>query len=273
MTGFDVGPGACDTHLHFYDARHPTAPTATLFPPDASPADYRELQSELNTDRLVVVQPTTYGLDNSCQLEAMATFGEQTRGIAVIDSTVSGAVLDELHEAGFRGARFHMFPDGAVDWTHLEQVAGRIERYGWHIQLQMNGHELSERVDRLLALPTALVVDHIGLFVPPVGPEEPAFHALHKLLDAGRTWVKLSAPYLSNDDPDATLSLIDALVAEYPERLLWASNWPHPGRTDPPDTATLAALAFRWLPTRELRRQVLVDNPTHVYGFETPQED
>jgi D-galactarolactone isomerase len=270
----DVGPGACDTHLHFYDARHPTATTATLFPPDASPDQYRSLQAELGLERLVVVQPTTYGLDNTCQLEAMSVFGSDARGIAVVDASTSNRLIGELHDAGMRGARFHMLPGGAVDWADLATVARRVEAFGWHIQLQMNGRELVERLDQLLDLPTALVVDHIGRFMPPVPTDHPAFEALRRLLAAGRTWVKLSAPYESSADVDATLPAVHALVGEFPERLLWASNWPHPGQADPPTATDLVALSERWLPERRLRRLVLVDNPAHVYGFDTaPQED
>lgn len=261
---------ACDTHLHFYDAAHPTAPEALLRPPDATPADYRREQPALGTERVVVVQPTTYGLDNSCQLEAMASFGGEARGVMVIDARTPRDEIVRLTELGVRGARFHMLPGGAVPWEMLDVVAANIAPFGWHVQLQVNGRELSERLDSLLRLPLGLVVDHVGRFMPPVAPDSAAFTALSTLVDQGAL-VKLSAPYESSttgppDFADVT-PLIEALVARAPDRLLWASNWPHPGQATPPTTAELVALRDRWLPTTALRRRILIDNPAELYDF------
>ena len=264
-------PGSCDTHLHFYDAAYPPAPAALLHPADASVEQYRSLQSQLGTDRLVVIQPTTYGLDNSCQLRAMTAFGDAARGVMVVDDTTSPADLHRLTELGVRGARFHMLPGGAVPWDMLETVAERINSFGWHIQLQLNGRELHDRRDQLLGLPVEIVVDHVGRFMPPVGIDHPSFQTLLDLLDSGKGWVKLSAPYESSatgpPDYDDVLPLVDTLVAATPERLLWATNWPHPGRTNPPDAGDLARLLDRYLPNSDIRRQVLVDNPALLYDF------
>jgi D-galactarolactone isomerase len=271
VTGFHFPPGACDTHVHFYDCRYASAPGALLRPPDAPPAMYRVLRAELGLERVVVVQPTTYGLDNTCQLDAAAEFGADARLVVVVDEHVSDAELDRLARRGARGARFHLLPGGAVTWSSMPAVAGRIAERGWHVQLQLNGRELPEHIDRLLALPCPLVVDHVGRYMPPVAPDHPAFQALLRLIDTGRCWVKLSAPYESSADrargfPAVTL-LAETLLGRAPERMLWASNWPHPGQPDPLTTADLAALAGRWLPTETLRRTVLVDNPTELYGF------
>jgi len=107
-------PGACDTHMHIYNARYPTAPTALMTPPDASVADYRKVQARLGIERTVVVQPTTYGTDNRCTLEAIAALGPGARGIATVDRNVTDAELERLTKAGIRGARFHMLPGGAL---------------------------------------------------------------------------------------------------------------------------------------------------------------
>lgn len=263
--------GACDTHLHFYDNSFPVAPDAVLRPPDATIDDYRPVQRALGLERLVVVQPTTYGLDNRCQLAAMAAVGGASRGVMVVDATTPMAELERLTRLGVRGARFHMLPGGAVGWEQLETVAARIAGFGWHIQLQLNGRELTERLAQLMALPTPLVVDHVGRFMPPVPPSAPAFAALLALIDTGRTWVKLSAPYESSTaggpDYSDVAPLITELTARAPERLLWASNWPHPGQADPPGAHHLGRLAHRWLPEASLRQQVLVDNPASVYDF------
>lgn len=259
--------GTCDAHVHFYDASYPTAKEAVLRPPDATVADYRELQAALGTARLVVVQPTTYGLDNRCQIEAMAAFGDCARGVMVVGADIDPSELARLTDLGVRGARFHMLPGGSVGWDVLDHVASRVASVGWHIQLQMNGHEFNDRLDQLRRLPVDLVVDHIGRFMPPGGIGDPGFEALLDRLDDGRTWVKLSAPYESSPAHDAVLPYVDELVREHPDRLLWATNWPHPGQAAPPSPDELAELSVRWLPTDALRRRVMVDNPAALYDF------
>jgi D-galactarolactone isomerase len=261
--------------MHVYDARHPTATTALLHPPDALVDDYRAVRAALGLERVVVVQPTTYGFDNRCQLEAAAELGTGARLVVVVDETTPRADLDHLDALGARGARFHMLPGGAVPWTSLAPTAAAVAELGWHVQLQMNGRDLPDRLDALLALPTPVVIDHVGRFMPPVEVGHPAFAALLTLLDTGRAWVKLSAPYESTHEgapayPTVTV-LARTLLERFPERMLWATNWPHPGQTEPIDVDGLRRLALDWLPTPPLRQRVLVDNPASLYRFqETP---
>lgn len=267
-------PGACDTHMHVYDGRFPSAPSALLHPHDALVADYRSVQRALGLDRVVVVQPTTYGFDNACQVEAAAALGPGSRLVVVVDERTPSSTLAELDGAGARGARFHMLPGGAVPWSSLAPTAASVADLGWHVQLQLDGRELPVHVDALRSLPTPLVVDHVGRFMPPVDVDHPAFAALLTLLDTGRCWVKLSAPYESTRDgaPEypAVAALAHALVERFPERMLWATNWPHPGQPAPPTLDELRRLAFDWLPTEALRQRVLVTNPAELYGFGPP---
>lgn len=264
--------GACDTHVHVYDQRFPAAATSVLRPPDADIEEYAAVQSALGLQRVVLVQPTTYGLDNRCQLAAASRLGDDARLVVVVDETTSDAELERLNGLGARGARFHMLPGGAVGWGSLAPVAARIAEHGWHIQLQLNGRELHDRIGALLALPTTLVVDHVGRFMPPVAPDHPAFDALRTLLDTGRCWVKLSAPYESTSDgaPDfpTVAPIVSALVAHAPERLLWATNWPHPGQPDPLTVEQLHRLLLEWVPDADLRQRILVDHPAEVYRFD-----
>lgn len=263
--------GSCDTHVHVYDARYPTAPSALLRPPDALVADYRRVQAALGLDRVVLVQPTTYGLDNRCQLDAVAELGDAARAIVVVDAGTTAAELRRLDGLGACGARFHMLPGGAVGWDDLPIVAANVADRGWHVQLQLDGRELPHRLATLLALPTPLVVDHVGRFMPPVAPDHEAFAALLTLLDTGRTWVKLSAPYESTLDGapsfPAVTALARALVAAHPERMLWASNWPHPGQPHPLSEDDLRRLMVEWLADPAVRHRVLVDNPAELYRF------
>jgi len=271
-TAAGMPAGACDTHMHFYNARFPAAEDALIHPPDAWVQDYRALQQRLGLQRVVVVQPTTYGRDNACQLAAMEAFGETARGVMVVDDTATDEELADLTARGVRGVRFHMLPGGALPWDLLETVAARVHDHGWHVQLQMNGRDFQDKLDRLLALPGGLVVDHVGRFMDPVATDHSSFRALLALLDTGRCWVKLSAPYESStvgppDYADVT-PLARALAAHAPERMLWASNWPHPGQKAPPDEALLLGLLDRWVDDPEIRRRILVDNPAALYGFE-----
>lgn len=264
--------GACDTHIHVYDHRYAAAPSSLLRPPDASVDDYREVQRALGLQRVVVVQPSTYGFDNRCQVEAIAGLGlDAARAVVVVDERVTDVDLAELTMAGARGARFHMLPGGALAWSALPVVAEKIAPFGWHVQLQLNGRQLSEHVEALLALPTPLVVDHVGRFMPPVSPDDERFGALLRLVSAGRCWVKLSAPYESALDDThsyvAVTHLVDALIRHAPERMLWATNWPHPGQAQPPGLDDLRRLLFEWMPDASLRQRILVDNPIELYGF------
>ncbi len=264
-------PGACDTHMHIYDSRYPVAASSLLRPPEATVEDYRQVQAALGLQRVVVVQPSTYGFDNSCTLDAVAEIGESARAVVVIDDQVPDNELEHLTHLGARGARFHMLPGGAVPWEIMRSVADRIAPHGWHIQLQMNGRDLADRFDALVALPTPLVIDHVGRYMPPVGPDDERFVVLLRLLETGRCWVKLSAPYESAVDPTheyaAVTLMVHTLVEGFPERMLWATNWPHPGQADPPSVEVLGRLCFEWLPDDAARDRTLVDNPAELYGF------
>jgi D-galactarolactone isomerase len=267
--------GATDTHMHFYDTedRYPVAPTAAFLPPPARVADYQALQERLGLERVVVVQPSAYGTDNRCTMDAVAALGGGARAVVVVDPSVSDAELERLTAAGARGIRFHMLKGGVLPWDILEEMAARVHPFGWHVQLQCNGRELPGRAAMLKGLPGDLVIDHVGRFMDPVPLDHPAFACLLDLLDSGRTWVKLSAPYESSrTGPPAyedVSALAQALVRAAPERMLWASNWPHPGHTDPDirREPLLLDLLIEWAPEEAVRNRILVDNPAALYGF------
>ena len=271
----EAPPGATDTHMHFYDIaeRYPVAPTAAFLPPPARVDDYRAVQRRLGLERVVVVQPSAYGTDNRCTMDAVAALGKGARAVVVVDQSVSDAELEGLTATGARGIRFFMLKGGVLPWEILEEMAARVHPFGWHVQLQMNGRELPERAPMLKRLPGDLVIDHVGRFMPPVPLDDPAFACLLDLLETGRTWVKLSAPYESSRvGPPAyedVTALAQALVRAAPERMLWASNWPHPGHSDPRvrDEALLLDLLIEWAPEETTRRRILVDNPATLYGF------
>jgi len=266
-------PGACDTHMHVYEDRFKLVPTATFKPPHAPTSAYLAMRARLGLERTIVVQPSGYGADNTCTLEAMAAMGSSARGIAVVEAGVSDAELQRLTKAGMRGIRYFMLPGGMLPWEGLEAMAARVGNFGWHVQLQLDGRLLPEREAMLKRLTGTLVIDHNGKFLEPVAVDHPSFKCLLRLLENGRTWVKLSAPYETSKKgpplyPDVG-ALAKALVKAAPERCVWASNWPHPSvpRAQCPDDADLLDLLLDWAPDEATRKKILVDNPAKLYGF------
>jgi D-galactarolactone isomerase len=265
-------PGAVDTHIHIYHHRYPTAPTAVVKPADASVADYLAARERLGVHRTVVVQPSAYGLDNTCTLDAMAEIGPSARGIAVCNEETSDAELERLDKLGIRGLRFFMLKGGAVTWDSLETMSARIAPLGWHIVLQLDGRDFPQYEALIKRLPSNVVLDHTGKFLEPVSPEHPAFRSLLRLLEADNRWLKLAAPYetskLGPPFYDDVGKLAKALVKSAPDRVIWASNWPHPSSGfEGPDDADMLDLLLDWAPDDATRKKILVDNPVRLYGF------
>ena len=264
-------PNACDCHMHIYEERFPLVPQSQFKPPHAPVADYLEVRKALGLSRAVVVQPNGYGFDNTCTLDAMAAFGDWARGVAIVPTNVSDDELERLTRAGVRGIRYHLLPGGSLGWDSLEMMAARVVNFGWHVQLQLDGRDLPRYEEALARLPGQLVIDHNGKFLEPVAIDHPAFLALVRLLQGGNTWVKLSAPYeTSKSGPphyEDVGVLARALVNTNPERCVWATNWPHPGRNPQPETAPMLDLLLEWADDEPTRRRILVDNPARLYGF------
>jgi len=257
--------------MHVYEDRYPTAATAAFPNPSAPASEYREVQRQLGLERVIVVQPSGYGFDNQCTLEAVAGFGPSARAIVVVKPETPEAELRRLHAMGARGVRYHMLPGGVLPWDGLEASAARIAPLGWHIQLQLDGRALPEYEARLGKLPCDLVIDHNGKFLEPVATDHPGFQVLLRLLASGRCWVKVSAPYeTSKIGPpryEDVGALAKALIKANPERCVWASNWPHPNRKTLPGNAAMLDLLLDWAESDAVRRRMLADNPARLYGF------
>ncbi|MEJ0074400.1 MAG: amidohydrolase family protein [Alphaproteobacteria bacterium] len=265
---------ACDCHHHIYDARFPIAPSATLKPNDAKPADYKLLQKRIGTTRSIVVQPSTYGTDNSCTLDGMAQLGAATtRGVAVVDTAVTDAELQRLHGLGIRGIRFNLVQAGATTVDMLEPLSKRVNELGWHVQIHQLGDGIVKMEDVLQKLPSQIVFDHMGRIPKDVGTNHPAFAVISKLIDKGRTWVKISGAYMDTKVGPPTYAdstrLAQAFVKLAPQRMVWGSDWPHPTEKadDKPNDAILADLLLEWAPDEATRNRILVDNPATLYGF------
>lgn len=270
-----AGP-VCDCHLHIYDPAFPYEPDAALRPPPATAATYQAVRDAQGVRRSVIVQPTTYGYDNRCTLDAVARLGmENARAVAVVPATVSDEELFRLDQGGCRGVRINALRGALLDTEAAGALARRIAPLGWHLQLHVAGAALPALSPWLRALPVPVVLDHMGRLNPAQDPESPPWRALRDLLNEAQIWVKLSAPYLL--DPDgapgyrALAPLAEILLETAPQRLLWGSDWPHPGwhaQGRPRlDEAALHDWAWRHLDRHGIARKVLIDNPARLYGF------
>ena len=263
--------GATDCHHHIYDARFPADPKATLRPPDALPDDYRALMRRLGLTRHVVVQPSTYGIDNRCTLDAVAAFGPTARAVVVVDDTVTPAQLKQFNEQGARGIRINLAQAGATTVEMIEPLAKRIADLGWHIQVNAPARVLMDLMAVFERLPVPVVFDHFANVPQPDGVSHPLFTSVRKLLESQKAYVKLSGTSgNSRIGPptfaDATV-VAKAYVAAAPDRVIWGSDWPHPTERVKPDDAMLLDLLATWAPDEGMRRRILVENPARVYGF------
>jgi predicted TIM-barrel fold metal-dependent hydrolase len=263
---------SCDCHMHIYDSRFPFVANAALKPPDAHVQDYRLLQKRLGTTRTVVVQPSSYGTDNRCTLDAVEQLGSTARAVAVVNTSVTDTELKRLGAAGVRGIRFNLVQAGATTVDMMEPLSKRVNDLGWHIQVHMLGDQIVENKELLQRLPSQIVFDHMGRIPASASISHPAFGVISKMLEKGRTWVKLSSAYQDSKVGAPSyadmMGLAQAYVKAAPERMLWGSDWPHPTvKSGKPDDALLLDLLTDWAPEERTRRRILVENPEAVYGF------
>ena len=283
---FPRGPAAenarTDCHMHVYDARYPAAPGATLLPPDALLPDYLAVRSQLGLSRSVVVQPSAYGTDNRCTLDACdalnAADAGSARAVVSVDTDVSSGALRDLRRRGARGLRFGLAPGSANTPESIVPLARLAADHGMHVQLTLSARRFVAMEALLAGLPCALVIDHMGNIAPSEGTGHAAFATLRRLLDAGSTWLKLSGAYLLSEagaDQDAEPwqaagALMRAFVVAAPQRMVWGSNWPHPTHVaHPPDDRALFSLLERVCGSAETLDRILALNPQSLYGFES----
>lgn len=265
---------ATDCHHHIYNAKFPVDPTATLRPPDALVADYRALQKRIGTSRNVLVQPSTYGTDNRCHLDALAAFGPSARMVAVVNDKITTEELKRMHTLGVRGIRFNLAQAGATTPEMMEPLSRRINDLGWHIQINAPPAKIMEVMPILeTRVASPIVFDHLAHIPQPAGINDPLFAKVRGLMDKGRTWMKLSGAYADTKVGAPTYSdssaVARAYAAGYPDRCVWGSDWPHPTEQTKgvPDDAVLFDLLTDWVPDEKVRHRILVENPAKLYDF------
>ena len=268
-------PKACETHSHIYGPfdQFPPRPDRKQHV-EASLEAYETLLARLGFERGVIVQPSLYGSDNRCTLDAIARMGlHRARGVAVTTKDVTQQELQQLHDAGIRGNRFYLIVD---DFTvdDLKPMAAKVAPFGWHLQVQNDGSWIADLIPAFRDLPVDVVIDHVGRTPAANGVSDPDFQALLRFMETGKCWVKISAPYLQSTDgpPNYTDvgAKVRALVDVRPDRLVWAANWPHPNY--PPDAkpeeADCLDPLLEWVPHDATRNAILADNPARLYGFD-----
>ena len=272
----NIPANACDCHHHIYDpVRFPYLPTDVRNQPPATVDAYRLLKRRLGIARNVIVTPSAYGTDNRCTLEALEQLGNNARGVAVVDNSISDAELRKMHRLGVRGIRFNISTGGSDDRAMISALSNRLHELGWHVQFWMSAKDTANMEAFLHSLPTPVVFDHRGHIPQPDGINHPAFRIICNLIDKGKAWVKLSGLYQDTKAGDPaysdTVAVGKAFVEYAPERMVWGTDWPHPTifseRRPWPDDAVMLDLLAEQAPDEGIRNRILVDNPATLYGF------
>ncbi len=279
---FQLPEGAVDAHCHVFGpaAEFPYAPERKYTPCDASKAQLFALRDHLGFRRNVIVQATCHGADNRALVDALQASDGMARGVATVKTDVTDEALQALHAAGVRGVRFN-FVKRLVDFTPKEDllaIAERIAPLGWHIVVYFEAVDLPELWDFFTALPTVVVVDHMGrpdVTLPVDGPEFSLFVRL--MQEHNNIWSKVSCPErLSVSGPKAldgeqqayqdVVPFAKRLVETFPDRVLFGTDWPHPNLKDHmPDDGLLVDYIPQIAQTKALQQQLLVTNPLRLY--------
>lgn len=269
----DETPPICDCHAHIFGRRdiYPLAPGADYVPDNATRAEYQAMLVQLGIERCVLVQPSIYGVDNSCMLDALRALGRSARGVAVIDSTTSQAEIEHMHQLGVRGVRLNTLSSNGLGLDQLGEIEKIVAPFDWHIQILLKNTDRRDSLEAISKVRTPVVLDHFASFSQGDSPEE--LDALFDLAVRKEIWIKLSAPYLfggcGSGDHRFYKAFIKRALSLIPTRLLWGTDWPHPALTDKSvTTAKLSELLTEWIPAASDRDMVTRENPSQLYGFD-----
>jgi 2-pyrone-4,6-dicarboxylate lactonase len=263
-------PDACDAHCHVIgpgDAfPYPSGQAPEVEAPKAMLGAFHR---HIGTTRTVFVQSFSHLTDNRAMLDAIADEPANARGVALVDDSYTEADLARLHAGGIRGVRLH-FTDHhpPTDLNVFHRVAEHIKPFGWHAQIHLVASEIERLVPVLRALPIPFVIDHMGRVPAQGGATQPAFRALLDLVRLRHGWVKVSGSERVDFPPyEGAVTLARALIAVAPDRVVWGTDFPHPGSTHEFEDADLVDLIPKFAPDAVTQRRLLVDNPARLYGF------
>ena len=273
---FNMPAGACDSHVHVFEANdeYPSVATPHYTLPDGSLGKLHRMAEVLSLQRFVIVQPSYYGTDNSCMLDALAAAGAAARGVAMVEPNRSEQELIDLHTRGVRALRLDLFlrsswPTADII-AYIEASVRETRSLGWHVQFYTPGWVVRDLLPYLAELDATFVIDHMGYMLESDGLTNTDFDRLLDVVSKSKAWIKLSAPYrLAKDGNFERLRpMARGLIEVAPDRIIWGSDWPHIPEGGK-DTGTLLNLLADWAPDAESRRRILVDNPARLFGFQT----
>ncbi|KAJ4287770.1 hypothetical protein N0V90_012474 [Kalmusia sp. IMI 367209] len=267
-------PGAVDAHCHVFGpgSEFPYAPERKYTPCDASKDQLRSLRDYLGFSRNVVVQATCHGADNSALVDCLLHSGGKARGVATVTPNIIDAELKALHEAGVRGVRFN-YVKRLVDPKSDDYYRGiiqKIVKFGWHVVIYFEAADLAEKFDFFASLPCTVVVDHMGRPDTKKTPDGQEFAEFLAFMEKENVWCKVTCPdRLSKSGPpnyDDFVPFAKKLVENFPDRVLWGTDWPHPNlKSHVPDDGKLVDVIPRIAVTDELQRKLLIENPMRLY--------
>jgi predicted TIM-barrel fold metal-dependent hydrolase len=279
---FAAPENACDAHFHVFGAAEKYCyGTDIRYKPPYEPLErYLKLARRLGFVRYIFVQPSAYGFDNSCMLDAMRELNPSIRrGIIDLDETnTSDKQLSEFDAVGIRGIRVNISPIRKPEVGLAESMRPRILRLaricselGWHLDFLTPGWLIGELMPTLRDLSIEFSVAHMGLFLAKDGPKQAGFQSFLDLVDDGskRCWVKLTGAYRFSTEPDFAdvKPIAQALMDRAPDQLIWGSDFPHLSFHDRVGTIQLYNLLAEWAPDPGLRKKILTDNPARLFGF------
>ncbi len=284
---FRLPEGSVDAHCHVFGpgSEFPFAKERKYTPCDASKDQLFALRDQLGFSRNVIVQATCHGTDNRAMIDACIASNGKARGVASVKTDISDHELQDLHQAGIRGVRFN-FVKRLVDvipQNELLTIAQRIAPLGWHIVVYFEAADLGDLETFFSALPTIVVVDHMGrpdVKKPVNGPEFSQFVSLME--QNPHIWSKVTCPErLSFKGPQAldgerapyqdVASFARRIVEQFPDRVLWGTDWPHPNlRSHMPDDGLLVDFIPHIAPSAKLQTKLLINNPMRLYW---PEKD
>jgi 2-pyrone-4,6-dicarboxylate lactonase len=271
---FKLPAGAVDAHCHVFGpaALFPYAHSRKYTPCDAGKEKLFALRDHLGFTRNVIVQATCHGSDNTALLDALATAGEQARGVASVHHDIGMNELRAMDQAGVRGVRFN-FVKRLVDSTpraSFLKIAQKIATLGWHSVVYFEAQDLEELAPFITQLPTPVVVDHMGRPDVSKGSDHRDFQRFLTLLDDNNhIWTKVSCPErltVSGGDYTDVVPYARTLVERFPDRVLWGTDWPHPNmKSHMPDDGLLVDFIARIATNTVAQQALLVDNPMALY--------
>ncbi len=278
---FTTPANACDAHFHVFgpaDKYSYGSDQLRYAPPLAPLSEYLQLAKHLGLTRYVFVQPSAYGRDNSCMLDAMREVGiTQSRGIVDIDEDAPDSLLAEMDKLGVRGVRINYSPIHPYEpglskkmQPRIERIAGRCKELGWHLDFLLPGWLTTEMIPLMKTLPVPFSMAHMGMNLAKDGPEAPGFKALLELMTHGdrKAYVKFTGTYRMSKVPHFTDAdpLAQALIKAAPDRIIWGSDYPHLSFGEN-SSIELFNLLARWTSDESVRKLILADNPARLFGY------